>query len=497
MKATLRCSMMLLLASLAMAQTPSRYSELYRPQYHFSPPQNFMNDANGMVFFQGEYHLFYQHNPLGNIWGHMSWGHAVSSDMVHWQNLPVAIPEAKDYMIFSGSAVVDEHNASGLCGIQPCLIAMYTAHKEGWQRQNLAFSLDRGRTWKDYPGNPVVDEKKPDHRDPKVFWYEPEKKWVLVTVFADERQAVFYESKDLKKWKRLSIFGPAGTTEGQWECPDLVELPVEGTDQKKWVLIISRNPGAPQGGTGVQYFVGHFDGKTFTNETPDAQKLWVDYGKDFYATQRFADLPADDHRVIWMGWLGNWKYANQEPTSPWRGVQSIPREMFLRKCDTGYCLGQHPVRELESLRAGGLTAVFEAMKKSKMWVAQRPAIEFEAEISTDREARLVITDIGNKSVSIGFDPIAKHIYVDRTKSGEVNFNPDFPGRHVAPITSGSSLKLHVFLDGTTLEIFANDGDRVMSERVYLDGSVNLGLQSESPNAKARLQVWRLKSIWSK
>src|SRR3954465_4104164 len=224
---SLACFVILLSSFASLAQM--KYSEPYRPQYHFTPPQNFMNDANGMVFFQGEYHLFYQHNPEGNVWGHMSWGHAVSADMVHWQRLPVAIPEHKDYMIFSGSAVVDTNNVSGFCQKEPCLIAMYTAHKEGWQRQNIAYSLDRGRTWKDYARNPVVDEKKPDFRDPKVFWYEPGKKWVLVTVFADEKLARFYESRDLKTWKFLSEFGPAGTTEGQWECPDLMELAVEGS----------------------------------------------------------------------------------------------------------------------------------------------------------------------------------------------------------------------------------------------------------------------------
>ncbi|HET9698863.1 MAG TPA: glycoside hydrolase family 32 protein [Terriglobales bacterium] len=475
------------LSSVAFGQ--ARYSELYRPQYHFSPPQNFMNDANGMVFFQGEYHLFYQHNPEGNVWGHMSWGHAVSPDMVHWNNLPVAIPEHKDYMIFSGSSVVDRNNSSGLCGKEPCLVAIYTAHKEGWQRQNIAYSLDRGRTWKDYEGNPVVDEKKPDFRDPKMFWYEPQKKWVLVTVFADERLARFYESRDLKTWKFMSEFGPAGTTEGQWECPDLVELPIEGTTQKKWVLIISRNPGAPQGGTGVQYFVGNFDGNKFTNETPDSTKLWIDWGKDFYATQRFADLPSTDKRVIWMGWLGNWKYANQEPTSPWRGIQSIPREMFLRRCETGYCVGQRPIHELQTLR--GRVQSFKTGSKLSL---PNASFEFDAQLQSDQDTRLAITDSKGKSVLIGFDPAAKQIYIDRTNSGEANFSPDFPGKHAGSIASGNKVRLHVFVDQTTIELFANDGDRVMSERVYLTGPVTIE-QNRPGNLTG--QLWEMHSVWKK
>lgn len=459
-----------------------KYAELYRPQYHFTPPQNFMNDANGMVYFQGEYHLFYQHNPFGDVWGHMSWGHAVSPDMVHWKNLPVAIPEHKDYMIFSGSSVVDKHNVSGLCGKDPCLAAIYTAHKEGWQRQNLAYSLDRGRTWKDYAGNPVVDEKKPDFRDPKVFWYEPQKKWVLATVYADERVARFYESKDLRTWKFLSEFGPAGTTEGQWECPDLMQLPVEGTNQNKWVLMISRNPGAPQGGTGVQYFVGEFDGTKFINETPDDVKQWVDYGKDFYATQRFANLPASDRRIIWMGWLGNWQYANKEPTSPWRGVQSIPRELFLKKCEQRYCVAQRPIGELETLR--------EKPQKISGAMSLRTA-SVEAEFTMSAAGTWTITDAKNNAVVVGFDRVAKQVYIDRTKSGEASFSPDFPGRHSAGIT-GKSVRVHAYLDQTTLELFFNDGERVMSERVYLSGPVKLSWDSKGTVSGT---LWEMRSIW--
>ena len=488
-------SLMLLCSVLLCAQ--AKYGEPYRPQYHFSPPQNFMNDANGMVYFDGEYHLFYQHNPQGNVWGHMSWGHAVSPDMVHWKNLPVAIPESSTYMIFSGSAVVDDHNVTGLCGRDPCLAAIYTAHKEGWQRQNLTYSLDRGRSWKDYAGNPVVDEQKPDFRDPKVFWYEPQKKWVLVTVFADERQAVFFESHDLEHWKQLSVFGPAGTTDGQWECPDLVELPVAGTNEKKWVLMISRNPGAPQGGTGVQYFVGNFDGTKFTSETPDSQKMWVDYGKDFYATQRFSNLPPGDERVIWMGWLGNWQYANKEPTSPWRGVQSIPRELFLRKCEQGYCVNQRPVRELEELREKPSQLGFDKASKtqaSAVWLRDA-SLELEGELASDKDARLVFTDSKGNCIAIGFDPAAKQVYIDRTKSAEASFSPDFPGKHAGTVAGGNSVKVHVFVDRTTLELFANDGERVLTDRIYLDGPVKLGFESASPNATATLKFWPMKSIW--
>ena len=264
-----------------------------------------MNDPNGTVFYQGEYHLFYQHNPEGNVWGHMTWGHAVSSDMVHWRNLPIALREEPgQYMVYSGSAVVDWENSSGLCKNsdakdRSCLVAVYTAAYKDRQKQHIAFSNDRGRTWTNYSGNPVADLDAPDFRDPNVFWYKPQHKWVMVAVLADERTLVILDSPDLRHWTKRSTFGPAGDTAGQWECPDLIELPVEdgaGKTENKWVLIVNRNPGAPAGGTGVRYLIGDFDGVTFTSQVPDAPPLWADWGKDFYATNTWNDMPAGDGR---------------------------------------------------------------------------------------------------------------------------------------------------------------------------------------------------------
>jgi fructan beta-fructosidase len=219
-----------LLAIVLPALAQETYNEPWRPQFHFTPPKNFMNDPNGLVFYKGEYHLFYQYNAQGTRWGHMSWGHAVSADMVHWKNLPVAIPEQPDYMIYSGSAVVDWHNSSGLCQsadkLDPsCLVAVYTAAGKDWQRQNLASSNDRGRTWTNFAGNPVADLKLPDFRDPKVFWYEPQNKWMMVAVTADEKKAVFLDSRDLKVWNLAGSFTAGNTEKGQWECPDLFDHP--------------------------------------------------------------------------------------------------------------------------------------------------------------------------------------------------------------------------------------------------------------------------------
>ena len=263
--------------------------EALRPRFHFTPARNFMNDPNGLVFYKGEYHLFYQHNPFGQIWGHMSWGHAVSQDMLHWQHLPVALAEQGGVMIFSGSAVVDWNNTSGFC--QPvgadrsCLVAIYTGHSPGKQTQNLAYSNDRGRTWIKYAANPVVDLGLKDFRDPKVFWHAPTSRWVMATVLADQHKVRFFASPDLKRWQMLSDFGPAGATGGVWECPDLFPLPVDNNSNEiRWVLDVDINPGGVAGGSGGQYFVGSFDGTRFLNENPSSTTLWVDYGKDFYAT---------------------------------------------------------------------------------------------------------------------------------------------------------------------------------------------------------------------
>ena len=329
--------------------------EALRPRFHFTPARNFMNDPNGLVFYKGEYHLFYQHNPFGQAWGHMSWGHAVSRDMLHWEHLPVALREEDGVMIFSGSAVVDWNNTSGFCepvgDDRSCLVAIYTGHGRGKQTQNLAFSNDRGRTWTKYASNPVVDLGLRDFRDPKVFWHAPTSRWVMVTVLADQHKVRFFGSPDLKRWEVLSDFGPAGATGGVWECPDLFALPVDDKpDETRWILDVDINPGGVAGGSGGQYFIGSFDGTRFVNENPPATTLWADYGKDFYASLSFSDIPPADGRRIWMGWISNWQYANEEPTVIWRGAQSMPRALALRRLPDGVRLVQQPVTELRSLR---------------------------------------------------------------------------------------------------------------------------------------------------
>jgi fructan beta-fructosidase len=492
----------------ANSQEPS-YDQDWRPQFHFTPPQNFMNDANGTVFYKGEYHLFYQYNPEGNVWGHMSWGHAISTDMVHWQNLPVALHEDPgNYMIYSGSAVVDWENTSGLCKNpdprdHSCLVAIYTGAYKDRQKQHIAFSNDRGRTWTNYSGNPVADLDASDFRDPNVFWYAPQHKWVIVAVLADERTLVILDSPDLKHWTKRSTFGPAGDTAGQWECPDLFELPVEGSGEKKWVLIINRNPGAPAGGTGVRYLIGKFDGTIFTSEVPDTPALWADWGKDFYATNTWKDVPVSNGRHLWIGWFSNWKYANTEPTVLWRGAQSIPRTLMLRRYADGLRLVQRPVRELETLRREKLqianVSIAEANQKIRDSRTKGEVYELEADLQPVQAGDIGFRLRKGKDVEtlVGFDAVHSEVYVDRTHSGEISFSKDFPGRHSAEIEKGGSIKFHIFVDRSSVEVFVNDGERVLSERIYPPpGSDELELYSNGAEAKVNsLTVWRLNSTW--
>jgi fructan beta-fructosidase len=487
------------------------YNEPWRPQFHFTPPKNFMNDPNGLVYYKGEYHLFYQYNPQGTEWGHMSWGHAVSRDMLRWKNLPVAISEVPgQYMIYSGSAVVDWHNASGLCtpasAADPsCLIAVYTAAGKDSQKQHLAYSNDRGRTWTNYSGNPIADLKQPDFRDPKVFWYEADKKWVMVAVLADERKTVFFDSRDLKNWTLRSSFEIGDNDKGQWECPDLLELSVDGNPKnKKWVLIVNRNPGAPAGGTGTRYFVGSFDGTNFVNETPASQELWADYGKDFYATNSFSDLPPSDHRKIWIGWISNWQYANREPTAAWRGAQSVPRELSLKQFPDGIRLVQKPIEETKTLRERQfleLTGVSIPMANQAMHMAslRGETLEIEAELAPGdaKEIGFRLRKGGNEETLLGFTPENKEVFVDRTRSGQIGFAPEFSGRHKAVVRQSSRIKLHVFMDRSSLEVFVNDDEAVLTERIYPSpGSDGIELYSEAAKGKLlSLTVWKLGSIW--
>lgn len=489
------------------------YSEPFRPQFHFSPELNWMNDPNGLVYHRGQYHMFYQHNPHGNSWGHMSWGHAVSRDLVHWEHLPIALHEQYGLMIFSGSAVVDHGNTSGFGTTEnPPLVAIYTGHGHGKQTQDIAYSLDDGRSWTRYHGNPVIDLGLKDFRDPKVFWHEPSAAWIMVVALAVDKKVSFYRSTDLKEWSHLSDFGPAGVAvKPNWECPDLFELPVEGEPgESRWVLEVDMGGGAIGGGSGGEYFIGHFDGTRFVAESTDSQ--WVDYGADFYAPVSWSDIPASDGRRIWIGWMNNWE-TSQIPTSVWRGSMSVPRTLGLRRIGGQLRLVQQPVRELETLRNDSLRMADQAISGATvvpLAEGQGQQVELIAEFELDQAERFGLRVRCGPSRSsvpgggseqqtvIGYDVERQQLYVDRTRSGEVGFHPSFPAVHVAPLSPHENrVRLHILVDASSVEVFGNRGEVVISDRIFPDPSSNrIELFADGGSARlVSLDAWPLDSIW--
>lgn len=439
-----------------------------RPYYHFTPPQNFMNDPNGLVFFDGEYHLFYQYNPFGIDWGHMSWGHAVSRDLLHWEHLPLALQEENDIMIFSGSAVVDWQNTSGFgIGDQPPLIAIYTGHSQSEQTQNIAYSTDRGRTWTKYAGNPVISIGSTEFRDPKVFWHPKSGQWIMVTVLADRHQVRFDGSPDLKGWTHLSDFGPAGMTDGAWECPDLFPLPVEGQPEgRKWVLKMD-----VQFGIGAQCFIGEFDGQCFISDEPTDQFIRIDHGKDFYAAQSWSDTL--DSRRIWIAWMNNWEYARVSPAETWRGQFSIPREVHLMNGDEGLHLIQRPIPELRKLRKERFRVVNadssfanRLLAECKAELAHEIIAEFEIDNTASRFGFRVRAGDGEATL-IGYDSESQTLFVDRRASGDASFSGRFAGVHSASLPPvDGKIQMHIFVDAGSVEVFGNAGMVVLSECIF-------------------------------
>jgi len=481
------------------AQPATHYKEQYRPGFHYTPAVNWCNDPNGLVYNNGVYHLFHQYNPFGNVWGHMSWAHASSKDLIHWTPLPLALAEEKDTMIFSGSCVVDEHNSSGFAikdGQRP-MVAIYTGHIENKnQSQHLAYSLDNGNTWTKYNHNPVLDLHKKDFRDPKVFWQPQKKYWVMAVVLPIEHMVQFYSSPNLKEWTHLSDFGPAGDTAAVWECPDLTEIPIAGTaGKKKWLLQTSQN-------AGMQYFVGSFDGVRFTQEPTSMPVPRPDYGPEYYAAITFNQLPSTQLPTA-MGWINNWNYANDIPTSPWKGAMSLPRTLQLRKDSAGWVLLQQPLAALQQLRQAPLTQ--QTWKKLEGSAAVK-AISTQCEISieftpgTGSTCGLRIAAGNGRALEIGYDAAQEQLYIDRSKTANQSFNKNFASmaRYQTSLPlHNKPLRLHVFLDNSIVEVFANDGEAVMTAQ-FFPAEDEKGIEvfsDHGPSSVTRMMLWPMKSIW--
>jgi fructan beta-fructosidase len=442
------------------------YQEDFRPQFHFSPEANWMNDPNGMVYLDGEYHLFYQYHPDSTVWGPMHWGHAVSKDLVHWEHLPIALFPDKWGTIFSGSVVYDEKNSSGLGSDEnPPLIAIFTYHdaegeragRNDYQTQGIAYSTDKGRNWIKYEQNPVL--KNPgikDFRDPKVTKYtskDGQDKWIMSLAVLDKIS--FYSSTNLLDWKHESDFNtPWAAYGGVWECPDLFPLTTE-EGETQWILLVSINPGGPNGGSATQYFVGDFDGKSFTSKSSSVK--WIDHGADNYAGVTWANVPQSDGRTLFIGWMSNWDYAQIVPTEKWRSANTLPRSLHLVNQNGDYFIASRPVKELETLRKSTHTLSGNQAKLDE---------ELMELVLTPNQSDFSFTLKNQMGEEVIFNANADGFSFDRSTSGVVNFSEKFINKHMAPMTSSPVREVKVFVDRSSIEIFINNGELVMTEIVF-------------------------------
>lgn len=444
--------------------------ESFRPVYHHTPAYGWMNDPNGMFYKDGVYHLYFQYNPYGSVWGNMHWGHSTSTDLMHWKFEGCAIVPDAWGAIFSGSCVVDHENTAGFG--KEAVVAFYTSAKSTpWgdiQMQSMAYSLDNGKTFTKYEGNPILTSSEKDFRDPKVFWYAPGKHWVMILAVGQHME--IYSSVNLKEWKKESEFGAMqGAHGGVWECPDLVEIPVEGTREKKWVLICNLNPGGPFGGSAAQYFVGSFDGKKFVNESP-TQTKWMDWGKDNYATVTWNNAP--DGRCIALGWMSNWQYANNVPTRQYRSANTLARDLTLYREGQELYLKSTPSVEVKKARGKKVSIpsfkVSEKHEIVNLFEEKQGAYEVEIVIHNAGASKIafcLLNDKGEK-VSMYYDLNRKQFVMDRSESGTVDFSKDFPAVTVAPANVDKELTLRLFVDRSSIEAFGEDGKFVMTNLVF-------------------------------
>ena len=481
-------------------------TDYYRPSYHFTPLYGWMNDPNGMVYKDGEYHLYFQYNPYGSKWGNMHWGHAVSKDLVHWEHLDPAIARDPVGHIFSGSSVIDKKNTAGFG--KDAIIAIYTNNSVNHDEvQCIAYSNDNGRTFTKYEGNPVLTpfDGLKDFRDPKVFWYEKGKCWYMI-VSAD-KEIRFYKSKNLKKWTYVSAFGKGlGQQPCQYECPDFFQLPVNGDKKKmKWVMTMNINPGCWFGGSATEYFVGDFDGKNFT--CPDAHDVkWLDWGKDHYATVTFSNT---GDRVLGITWMSNWQYANLTPFKQNRGANGLPRELKLYEKNGKYYISEDVAPEVYALRKDtkNLSDASVADAKDLKGVAanMEGAFEIEADVTPDANgiAGIEISNNKRERTMIYFDMKQGKVVMDRTESGltdfgkqsvphdielawdkqlaaegkeparitnSINYKNDFALATWAPLSlcedGKKTYHVDIFVDKSSVELFVDGGRIAMTNLVF-------------------------------
>lgn len=497
----------LLILGYCMANTitngQTMYHEPYRPQIHFSPKEHWVNDPNGMVYYKGVYHLFFQYYPGASVWGPMHWGHATSKDLVHWEQQPIALyPDTLGY-IFSGSAVVDEKNTSGFGkNGQPPLVAIYTNHnadgekakRNDFQTQSIAYSLDEGKSWTKYAMNPVI--KNPgvtDFRDPKVSWFAAQKKWVMTLATKD--RITFYSSPNLKDWKKESEFGEKlGSHGGVWECPDLFQLNDNG--KKVWVLIVNIGSGAPNGGSGTQYFVGDFDGTTFT---PNSTKTkWLDYGPDDYAGITWSNT---GDRKIFIGWMSNWQYANLVPTTKWRNAMTIPRELNIRHVEDEILVASEPVKELNGIQSKSIIKENITINKNDVIDQNKFGniypCKLKVSINQLKDFAIILSNDVAEKIIIGFDKGKNEFYIDRTNAGNTNFEKGFGVKHIVPrFTKSNKTNLTLIVDESSIELFADGGlSNLTSLYFSTKRFTHVAITAPSSIFIDKMEYLKLNSIW--
>ncbi|EFH81815.1 glycoside hydrolase family 32 protein [Ktedonobacter racemifer] len=462
----------------------SAFNEPERPQFHFTPQANWMNDPNGLLYYQGEYHLFYQHHPGSISSGPMHWGHAVSHNLVHWTHLPIALYPDEQGDAWSGSAVVDANNTSGFFPGGSGLAALYTGAHTVPQQQCLAYSSDRGRTWTKYKYNPVIaNPGVNDFRDPRVFWYEPEQRWFMIVAGGQVR---FYSSPDLKSWRLESQL------DDHTECPDLFPLAIDGDPNKqKWVLSLG----------GRFYYVGSFDGHIFSKES---DLLTTDYGSDFYAAQSWSDIPASDGRRIWLGWMTDLSYAPVIPATSWRGTMSVARSLGLKTIPQGLRLVQMPIRELEQLRSEQVHLDRSELTPGTNLLADMRSDTLDIVASfqpgSGREFGFKLRVGGEEQTLVGYDTRTSRFFVDRTQSGRSDFNNRFAARHeTSLLLKNNMLTLRILLDRTSIEVFANDGEVVISDLIFPNVS-SQGIELYTSGGETilhSLDLYHMSSAWKR
>ena len=479
----------------------------WRPVYHFSPLKNWTNDPNGLLYLNQVYHLYNQQNPYENKWGHMSWGHATSKDLVHWKHLGLAMPEAINGQDttwrFSGSAVWDKNNTSGFCvGDTGCIVAIYTADQPHIKKESqyIAYSNNGGMTFINYKNNPVIDLNKKDFRDPNVKWDEQLKRWLMVVALPHENRVQFYSSPDLKKWDLLSEFGNAGLKGGIWECPFFIKLPVEGNAEKtKWVLVNSFQD--THGNDIEEYYVGDFDGKTFTNDNPSEKVLLVDHGDALYAAIPWNNLPRGQHTYI--GWMVP---QDQQETFPWRGQMSIPRDLSLKETKDGILLIQNPAKVIK----GNLSQLSKSTFQINNWIVHENQqnvlkekklqgnsywLEAEMEVPSNGTGGFKIAqgkDENGKNfyeTIIGYDNSKHEVFVDRTHSGG-KINPNKLIQKMAVSGNNTKIKFEILVDNSSLEIFINEGEEVLSTYIYPPKNAQ-GISAFSTHGKSEIRTLKI------